>query len=71
MTRVEVGWNTSTVALRAVRGDKNGNPVPGGITGLLCSRGDINKGIWPYQVGGVSDETVKYDREFCGTSTQE
>jgi hypothetical protein len=21
------------------------------------------------QVGGVSDETVKYGREFCGTST--
>jgi hypothetical protein len=23
------------------------------------------------QVGGVSDETVKYGREFCGSSTQE
>jgi hypothetical protein len=23
------------------------------------------------QVGGVSNETVKYGREFCGTSTQE
>jgi hypothetical protein len=23
------------------------------------------------QVGGVSDETVKYGREFCGTPTQE
>jgi hypothetical protein len=23
------------------------------------------------QVGGVSDETVKYGHEFCGTSTQE
>jgi hypothetical protein len=23
------------------------------------------------QVGGVSDETVKYGRDFCGTSTQE
>jgi hypothetical protein len=23
------------------------------------------------QVGGVSDETEKYGREFCGTSTQE
>jgi hypothetical protein len=23
------------------------------------------------QVGGVSDETVKYGREFCGISTQE
>jgi hypothetical protein len=24
-----------------------------------------------FQVGGVSDETVKYGREFCGTSFQE
>jgi hypothetical protein len=23
------------------------------------------------QVGGVSDETIKYGREFCGTLTQE
>jgi hypothetical protein len=23
------------------------------------------------QVGGVSDETVKYGHEFCGTSAQE
>jgi hypothetical protein len=23
------------------------------------------------QVGGVSDERVKYGREFCGNSTQE
>jgi hypothetical protein len=39
--------------------------VPGGITEPPCS--------WGYkyrdptlQVGGVSDETVKYGREFCG-----
>jgi hypothetical protein len=25
----------------------------------------------PLQVGGVSNETVKYGSEFCGTSTQE
>jgi hypothetical protein len=33
----------------------------------------INTGTWPSRlgVGGVSDETVKYDREFCGTSAQE
>jgi hypothetical protein len=24
-----------------------------------------------FQVGAVSNETVKYGREFCGTSTQE
>jgi hypothetical protein len=33
--------------------------------------GDINTGNLALQVEGVSNETVKYDREFCGTSTQE
>jgi hypothetical protein len=28
-TRVEASWNTSTVALRAVRGDKKGSQFPG------------------------------------------
>jgi hypothetical protein len=37
------------------------NPVPGGY----------KYGNLALQVGGVSDETVKYGREFCGTSTQE
>jgi hypothetical protein len=36
-----------------------GNPVPGGY-----KYGDL-----ALQVGGVSNETVKYGREFCGTST--
>jgi hypothetical protein len=30
--------------------------------------GDINTGL-ALQVGEISDETVKYGREFCGTST--
>jgi hypothetical protein len=30
--------------------------------------GDWNLAL---QVGGVSDEIIKYGREFCGTSTQE
>jgi hypothetical protein len=38
-----------------------GHPVPGGYKYRDLA----------LQVGGVSDETVKYDREFCGTSTQE
>jgi hypothetical protein len=38
-----------------------GHPVHGGY-----KYGDL-----ALQVGGVSDETVKYAREFCGTSTQE
>jgi hypothetical protein len=32
--------------------------------GQLLKYGDL-----ALQVGGVSDETVKYGREFCGTST--
>jgi hypothetical protein len=42
--------------------NKSGNhPVPG----------RYKYGNLALQVGGVSDETVKYGREFCGTSTQE
>jgi hypothetical protein len=37
------------------------HPVNGG-----CKYGDL-----ALQVGGVSDETVKYGREFCGTWTGE
>jgi hypothetical protein len=33
--------------------------------------GGYKYGNLALQVGGVSAETVKYDREFCGTSTQE
>jgi hypothetical protein len=35
-------------------------PAPGGY----------KYGNLALQVGGVSNETVKYGREFCGTSTQ-
>jgi hypothetical protein len=38
-----------------------GHPIPGGYK---C--GDL-----ALQIGGVTDETVKYGREFCGTSAQE
>jgi hypothetical protein len=31
----------------------------------------FQRDIMALQVGGVSDETVKYGREFCETSTQE
>jgi hypothetical protein len=39
----------------------NHTPVPGGYKYEHLA----------LQVGGVSDETVKYGREFCGASTQE
>jgi hypothetical protein len=31
---------------------------------------DINTGTWPSRLG-VSNQTVKYGCEFCGTSTQQ
>jgi hypothetical protein len=40
-----------------------GNPVPGGITGPPCP-GGYKYGNLALQVGGVSNETVKYGREF-------
>jgi hypothetical protein len=42
--------------------------VPGGISGPSCSLGIYIRAL---QIGGVSDETVKYGREFWGTLTQE
>jgi hypothetical protein len=37
-SRVEAGYNTSTIALRVVEGDEK-NPVPGCITGPPCHWG--------------------------------
>jgi hypothetical protein len=34
-----------------------------------CTNVTSKYGDLALQVGGVSDETVKYGREFCGTST--
>jgi hypothetical protein len=65
MTRVEAGYNTSTVALRIVRDDKKGTQCRGYNWATLLL-GDL-----ALQVGGVSKETVKYGREFCGTSTKQ
>jgi hypothetical protein len=33
--------------------------------------GDINMATWPSRLWGVSNETVKYGREFCETQTRE
>jgi hypothetical protein len=46
---------------RTLQPSAQGHPVPGGYKYRDLA----------LQVGGVSDETVKYGREFCGTSTQE
>jgi hypothetical protein len=42
--------------------------VPGGITPVPGGYKNVNLTL---QVRGVSNETVKYGREFCGTSTKE
>jgi hypothetical protein len=69
-TRVEAGYNSSTVIPASRKRQQKGIPVPGGITGSPCSWG-YKYGNLALQVGGVSDETVKYGREFCWISTQE
>jgi hypothetical protein len=61
------GFNTSTAALR---GDINGTQCPGVQLGHPVA-GGYKYWDLALQVGGVSDETVKYDREFCGTSAEE
>jgi hypothetical protein len=53
-----------------VRGDIKGNQWPGVYLGHPVL-GGYKYGNLALQVGGVSNETVKYGREFCGTSTQE
>jgi hypothetical protein len=61
---VEAGYNTSTVALRVVRGDERGTQCPGYNWDTLFL--DL-----ALQVEGVSNETVKYGREIYGTWLQE
>jgi hypothetical protein len=46
-----------------------GYPVPGGIIGPPCSWGLYKYGNLAFQVGGVSDETVKHGYGFCVTRT--
>jgi hypothetical protein len=46
------------------------NPAPGGITGPHCSWG-YKYGNLALQVGGISDETVKYGYGFWATRTIE
>jgi hypothetical protein len=43
--RVEAGYNTSTVALRVVRGDKR-EPSAWGYNWATLFLGDINTGTW-------------------------
>jgi hypothetical protein len=59
---------STPVVLRVVRGDKR---EPRVITGPAHSWGNEWGEDLALQVGGVSNETVKYGREFSGASSQE
>jgi hypothetical protein len=61
-------WRLGSSASRKRR--QKWNPVPRGKLGHPVP-GGYKYGDLAFQVGGVSDETVKYGREFCGTSSQE
>jgi hypothetical protein len=57
------GQNSSTVALRVVRGDVKGTQGPGVQLGHPVPRG-CKYGDLALQVGGVPDERVKYGYGF-------
>jgi hypothetical protein len=58
------GLDTSTTqSVLVVRGDKKGTQCPGVYLGHPVPVG-YKYGNLALQVGGVSDETVKYGREF-------
>jgi hypothetical protein len=44
-------------------------PMAAALEISLCTNVTSKYGDLALQVGGVSDETVKYGREFCGTVT--
>jgi hypothetical protein len=48
---VEVGSNTSTVALRIVEGHENGTRYLGVYNWAILSLGDINRGTWSSRLG--------------------
>jgi hypothetical protein len=58
-SRLGEGLNTSTVALRVVRGEVKGTQCPGVQLEHLVPGGH-KYGNLALQVWGVSDETVKY-----------
>jgi hypothetical protein len=69
-SRVEAGQNTSTVALRVVRGDRKGTQCPRVYLGHPVPEG-YKYGDLALQVGGVSRiGIIKYGLEFRGTQTR-
>jgi hypothetical protein len=67
-SRVEAGYNTSTIALRVVRGDGKGTQCLGVYSGHPVPGGYKYGGL-ALQVGGVSRiGTINYGLEHCGTA---
>jgi hypothetical protein len=65
---VETGYNTSTVAMRVVRGNGKGTQCKGIYLGHPVL-GGYKHGDLVLQVGGVSRiGTIKYGLEFRGTA---
>jgi hypothetical protein len=65
---VEVGENTSTVALRVVRGDRR-EPSARGYNWDTLFLGDINTGTWPSRLEGVTRiGSIKYGLESHETA---
>jgi hypothetical protein len=65
---VEAGWNTSTVVPASRTRLQKGNPVPEVVNPVPVG---YKYGDLALQVGGVSDETVKFGYGFYATLTSE
>jgi hypothetical protein len=65
---VEVGSNTSTVALRVVGGDEKGTQCLGVQLGHSVP-GGYNTGTWSPVWGSIESETAKYDHQSRVTRT--
>jgi hypothetical protein len=44
-----------------IRNNINANPMPGGVTGIPCSLGEINTGTWPSRLG----ESQNINNKMC------
>jgi hypothetical protein len=69
-SRLGEGLNTSTIALRVIRGDVRGTPCPGVYLGHPVPGGYKYRNL-ALQVAGVSDKMVKHGYGFCATQTIE
>jgi hypothetical protein len=78
--RMQAGWNTSTVALRAVRGYEKATQCPGRYNWATLFMGDLNTGAWRSRLGVSEIETINMvlspaglrpERDCAGESQQQ